>query len=61
MCLSGDRHRLLPYLGNCNNAAINIGVHISFQISGFIGGGCIPRSRIVGHMIRTESLKEEEE
>ena len=38
MCLSGDRHRLLPYLGNCNNAAINIGVHISFQISVFWGG-----------------------
>ena len=60
MCLSGDRHRLLPYLGNCNNAAINIGVHMSFEISVF-WGGCIPRSRIVGHMIRTQSLKEEEE
>ena len=31
-----------------NNAAMNIGVHISFQISVFVFSGYIPRSGIAG-------------
>ena len=31
-----------------NNAAMNIGMHVSFQISVFVLGGYIPRSEIAG-------------
>ena len=42
------------HLGCClilaivNNAAVNIEVHVSFQMSVFICSGCLPRSGIAG-------------
>ena len=38
--------RLLPCLGYCNSASVNIGVHVSFQIMVF--SGYMPRSGIAG-------------
>ena len=40
--------RLLPYLAIINNAAVNIGVHVSFQISGFVFFRYIPNSATAG-------------
>ena len=39
---------LVTYLGYLNNAALNIGVHISFLISIFIFFRYMPRSGIAG-------------
>ena len=40
--------RLLPYLAIVNNAAVNIGVHVSFRISVFVFFRYIPNSEIAG-------------
>ena len=34
-----------------NNAAVNIGVHVSFQISVFIFFRCIPGVELLNHMV----------
>ena len=39
---------LFPYLGYVNNAAVNMGVHASFQISIFSFLGYTPRSGVTG-------------
>ena len=40
--------RLLPCFGYCSRAAMNTGVHISFQIRVFVFSGYMPRSGIAG-------------
>ena len=40
--------RLLPYLSYCKYTAMNIGVHVSFQIWVFIFSRKLPRSGIAG-------------
>ena len=44
--------RLLLYLGNCNNIAMNIGVHVSFQISDLeFFSDMYPGVELLGHMV----------
>ena len=43
-----DCFHILPIV---NNAAMNFGVHVSFQISVFVFFGYIPRVELLDHMV----------
>ena len=43
--------RLLPVLAVLNNAAMNIGVHVSFWIVVWCSPGICPRVRLLSHMV----------
>ena len=44
-------HRLLPCLGYCKCAAMNIGVHLTFQITSLFSSDICPGLGLLDHMV----------